>query len=85
MGSSGGVSMCRYITAILITWNNMLHFSLPSLSCSSLSQCPGVPNKKYFCSVHIVGSKMKELDCENKQLYHFFPDTDAKPTVLSSS
>lgn len=61
MGSSGGAGMCRYIAAILMTWNNMLHFSLPSLYCFLLSQCPGVPNKKYFGSVHIVGSKMKEL------------------------
>lgn len=62
MGSSDGASTCSYITAILMTRNNMLHSSLPSLSCFSLSQCPGVPNKKYFGSVHMIGSKMKELD-----------------------
>lgn len=62
MGSSGGASTSRYITAILMTWHKTLHSSLPLLSHFSLHLCPGVPNKKYFGSVHVVGSEMEELE-----------------------
>lgn len=77
MESSDGASTYRYITTILMTWNNMQHSSLPSLSCFALHQCPGLPNKKYFGSAHIVESKMKELSLSfsniRRKKVHDFP------------
>lgn len=89
MGSSDVASTYRYITTILMTWNNMQH---SSLSCFALNQCPGLPNK-YFGSAHIVESKMKELglsfsNIRRKKVHDFpiffSPDTEAKPAILSS-